>query len=281
MSPVPKIVGGAFNLAGLVAPQKAGQILASIFLTPIPRMPASEWPAELLAESNKTIIEVAGHSVQTWKFGDSKHKVVFCHGWGGCGANSRAILPKLLDAGFEVHAFDGPAHGDGKRRPTNLLEFGEVLTKLVAQHGRFDAAIGHSFGGGAIALALGLGFDVDRAVLIAPMIDSKEATDYFNDMLGLSERLRPHVHEALHQRFADNIDGWDLANWSKRHTTPARIFHDPNDHRVPYNAAVRTAENWENCTITPVADVGHHKILKDPAVIEDIIDFVATATSQR
>ncbi len=278
MSSLPKIIGGGFNLAGMVAPVWAGKRLAALFLTPIPRMGASEWPTELLAQSTETTINVGGRALPTWKFGDSSRKAVFCHGWGGCGANSQTMVTELLEAGFEVHAFDGPSHGDDRRVPTNLLEFAESIAELDQLHGPFTAAIGHSFGGGAVVLALGRGFDPAHAVLIAPMIDSYAATDYFSDQLGLSDRLRSRLATALQERFREYPEAekaWDLADWAKTHTTPARIFHDPADPRVPYAAAVRAADNWENCTITAVADVGHQEILKDPAVLNELVDFVS------
>ena len=276
MSLLAKTIGQGFNVGGFAFPEKTAATLSRLFLTPFPRMKASIWSPELDAVATPSTLTVTGHSLTSWKIGDGDRRVLFCHGWGGCAANGASLMPGLLDAGFEVHTFDGPAHGDGKLRSTNMLEFGEAFGQLTDRYGPFTAAIGHSFGGGALTLALGKGLSVERVALIAPMINSEAATEYFLDQLGIRSSIRPAVHDHLKAKFAEEIDAWDLAHYAKRHTTPALIFHDTGDNRVPYDAATQAAKNWENCTLVTTEGLGHQRILKDQSVIDHVTSFVAT-----
>ena len=108
------------------------------------------------------------------------------------------------------------------------------------------------------------------------MIDSADATDYFLDQLNIRRGLRPKVHAHLLTFFADNLDGWDLAEYAKRHTTPALIFHDAEDPRLPHGASVQTAENWANCSMVTTHGLGHHQIRKDEVVVGQIAAFLST-----
>lgn len=276
-----KSIGFLFMAAGRVAPDRTAAGLAKLFLVPIPRMGPASWDRLPATVENPTTYELsaAGRTIPVWKFGHSDRRVLFCHGWGGNGSNCYAMIPGLLDAGFEVHTFDAPSHGDDRRRPTNLLEFGDVFDALIKKNGSFYGAIGHSFGAGAIIYALSRNLEVSRVALVAPLIDSYAATDYFLDQLDIKGTLRSNVHERLQHTFRDYIDGWDLATLSATYTTPARIFHDVDDPRVPHSAAAKAAEGWQNCSLVTVEGLGHHKILTDPDMARQVIDFVSEVNS--
>ena len=63
-------------------------------------------------------------------------------------------MEPLENKGYEVLAFDAPAHGDSEGSTVNAIEYSEMIKKVIELYGPVEAFIAHSFGGIAISLAL-------------------------------------------------------------------------------------------------------------------------------
>src|SRR5919206_28760 len=81
-------------------------------------------------------------------------------------AAARVAVP-LLDAGCSIVAFDAPAHGTSGGRLASVPLFAEAVAAVARASGA-RAAIGHSMGAAALALAVSRGLALDAAVLVAP-----------------------------------------------------------------------------------------------------------------
>ena len=61
--------------------------------------------------------------IEILSYGYSKKKVLLVHGWSGRSTQLFAFADKLLENGFMVISFDGPAHGKSTGRTTMMPEF--------------------------------------------------------------------------------------------------------------------------------------------------------------
>jgi alpha-beta hydrolase superfamily lysophospholipase len=95
----------------------------------------------------------------------------------------------LLKKGYEVLAFDAPAHGRSSGKRVNAIIFRDFI-KFVCQHyGPVQSFIAHSFGGLAVCMALAeTQHDENyRIALVAPATETKTAVDHFFQFIKLDD----------------------------------------------------------------------------------------------
>lgn len=262
-----------YGVAGRVAPGPVGRQAARLFLTPMPRRPPSRWSEGLPTPAHDTIT-FGGEPLDVWTWAPDRPSVLLVHGWGGHGEMFTSFVPALLAAGLGVVAFDGPAHGRSRARQTNILEFTRFLDALVASRPQIAAAIGHSFGASCLTFAVGQGLPVGRVALIAPFARSDNNIAKFADALSLPPPLRASTREALLGIFRDNLEGWDLSSYAARLGHPALILHDEEDRETEFAEGRDIAAAWPSARFVATRGLGHRRILKDEAVIRDVVEFI-------
>ena len=143
-----------FSRIGPLFPNYFGRLAYNLwFSTQRYKTPAKELPSKNAATTE--IMDTHGLPVHMYKWGDdSKPKVLFAHGWSGRGTQCAFFIEPLLQAGFQVISFDGPAHGETPGKQTSILQFADVILQINKRYGPFDAAFTHSFGGMLLAYAM-------------------------------------------------------------------------------------------------------------------------------
>src|SRR5258706_8737835 len=142
-----------FAASALLFPELAGAWAERLFLTP-PRNGAAAAALDLI-DARSSMFEHKGRHIATWRWGSrDAPAVILAHGWGGCAAQMRALLFPLLSPGYQVIAYDQPAHGVSEGRLTGLPDFADLLAELAWHHGETRPLLGHSLGGAAGAPAL-------------------------------------------------------------------------------------------------------------------------------
>src|SRR5258708_12939055 len=142
-----------FAASALLFPELAGAWAERLFLTP-PRNGAAAAALDLI-DARSSMFAHKGRHIATWRWGSrDAPAVILAHGWGGYAAQMRAFVFPLLSAGYQVIAYDQPAHGVSEGRLTGLPDFADLLAELAWHHGEARAFIGHSLGGAAGAPAL-------------------------------------------------------------------------------------------------------------------------------
>ena len=120
-----------------------------------------------LATGERFTVRANGIELACWRWGTGP-LVMLTHGWGSRAGRWSSLIPLLLESGLSAVAFDAPAHGRSSGNTASMPEFARALLAVRAHLGAAPrAAVGHSLGGAATALALSMGFDAGRAVLIA------------------------------------------------------------------------------------------------------------------
>jgi pimeloyl-ACP methyl ester carboxylesterase len=263
-----------FRVLGAVAPGLASAQAARLFLTPLPRRSASRWPEALQASLRHQPTTWNGRTLDCWSWGQGP-RVLLVHGWGGLAAHMAGLVAPLVERGFEVMAFDGPAHGGSAGKRTSVIEFSEVILQVAQQSGGLHAIVGHSLGASATLIAVERGVKASAAVLISPFTSSALNIDHFADVLLLSPRVRQRLHDRLLRTFAAHTRYWTLAPLCRGFRQPALIVHDEQDRDIPYSEGVAISKEWPGARLLSTRALGHHKILRDPGVAAQVTDFVA------
>ena len=272
-------MGAGFRLADLTAPRVAGRRASELWFTVPPQMA----PTPLPPGAEPFTVTSQGADVHGRVFGNGP-VVYLVHGWGGRGSQLASFVAPLLATGHRVVLFDAPAHGDSPHGPagpgrTHGVEFARALDAVFSRFGPAEAVIAHSMGAIATYLALRFGWlGTKRLVLIAPMVEAENLLDQFQAALGFGDRTR-----RAFDREADAFVGLPLAVFdalvqaSYVEPVPTLVVHDVNDRQTPYAHAEQLVLGLPDAAMVTTDGLGHRRILRDPQVIAEVLDFVGPA----
>lgn len=267
----PAALRAGLGVLQAVAPPLAERAAYRLFMTP-PRHQAPGWELAALAGGEPFSLQAAGATVRGQRLGHGP-AVLLVHGWGGRGSQLAAFAAPLVEAGCTVVTFDGPAHGASGGSTTNLVRMAEAV-RVVA--GRFGAraAIGHSFGGAALAYAFHRGLQLDAAALVAPPRTPRSFLDGFGDALGLRSRTREGLRRHIERRVGVPWEELDIPNVAPSFRAPALVVHDRADGEVSFHDGAAIASAWPGARLHPTEGLGHRRVLRDPAVVDEVTSFV-------
>jgi pimeloyl-ACP methyl ester carboxylesterase len=255
-----------------LAPHRAEALALRLFATP-QRMIRSVDP-QVALPGHRFTIEAGGYRLAAWDWGRGP-TVILTHGWSGNAGQMAGFVRPLVDAGYYVVAFDHPAHGQSEGKQANYLTVAAALTAVAHRVGPVHAVIGHSFGCTATILSLARGLPVDRVVLMAPPAESALFARAFGRAIGLPAPRIEGMVDRIRVAVGGDLSALDARHLARRLTTPALIVHDPADREVPFAHAQAIAAAWPGARLHPVEGLGHYRLLRDPAVIERAVEFVA------
>jgi pimeloyl-ACP methyl ester carboxylesterase len=207
--------------------------------------------------------------------------VYLVHGWGGWRWQLDGFVAPLVEAGFRVVAFDAPSHGASDPGPSGpgrstVLELADALAAVVAAMGPAHAVVAHSLGATAAAFALRGGLPVERAAFLAPMADPLPYTRTFAGRLGFGERVRTRLVDRIERRVGLPLSAFDVPAMAEQVATPPLLLvHDRQDAETGWSDSAAIARSWPRCRLVTTGGLGHRRILRAPAVIAEVVEFVA------
>jgi pimeloyl-ACP methyl ester carboxylesterase len=229
-------------------------------------------------------VHVQGGKVVGEVWGDGP-VVYLQHGWGGWWGQLGALVDLLVEAGHRVVAFDAPSHGDsdpgqaGPGRGT-ILEFADALAAVVAAHGPAHAVVAHSLGATAAGFALQGGLPVGRLAFVAPMAGPLAYSHVLAERLGFGERIRTRLVGRVERRVGMSISAFDVPAMARQVATPPLLLvHDRLDAETGWSDSAAIAKAWPRARLVTTTGLGHRRILRDPAVVAEVVGFVAAPAS--
>jgi pimeloyl-ACP methyl ester carboxylesterase len=266
-----------FRTVGPAAPELAARWAETIFCTP-PRHQPRSGDEEFLATGRAFMVEAAGQELAAWEWGEGR-TVLLAHGWGSRAGRFAVLARALRAARLRVVAFDAPAHGRSSGRFASLPEFARGLRAVADAVGPVHGLVGHSLGGAAAAVALRDGLRADRVVLLAAPADVTRFTTAFADQLRIPAAVRVAMRRNLEARLEARWDELHIPTIARALHAPALLLHDREDDDVPYGSAEEIAGAWAGARLVATAGLGHRAILRDPAVVRQVVRFLAVETN--
>jgi len=262
-----------FRTLGRIAPGQAAVLAEEVFCRP-PRAPIRPSEEEFLATGTAFELPISTGTLAAWEWGKGP-TVLLVHGWGSRAGRFRVLAPLLVERGFRVVAYDGPAHGRSPGKRTSLPEYSAALLEVAALLGPLHAAAGHSLGGAAVAVALHRGLRLERAALIAPFGAPPEFVDRFAAMIALPKKAQERMVANLERRLGLRFQDLHVADLARTLHTPALVIHDQDDEDIPQAEGRAIANAWPGSRFIETSGLGHRAIMRDPAVARQIADFIA------
>jgi pimeloyl-ACP methyl ester carboxylesterase len=149
----------------------------------------------------------------------------------------------------------------------------DALREVASRFGA-RAAVGHSVGASALALALRRGLPLDAAVLVAPPRAPAAFLEAFCARLGLGAGTRRAVVDRIERRVGLRMAELTVPDFTPALRTPALIVHDRADAEVPWEEGEEIAAAWPGARLLATDGLGHRRILRDARVVAEAAAFV-------
>lgn len=270
-----KVVRKAFSLMSRLTPSLAARLACRALATP-PRAPEREWQKALRLRAMSSEIEFGSGHLAIYEWGEGP-VVLMVHGWTSRATHMGKLIAPLVDAGYRVVAFDGPAHGASSGSHTEPIEFAAAVHAVVQYTGHVHVAITHSFGGAAALLAQRDWGDVaDHFVLISPFESCMWFTEMFRLYAGVSAEVMSRARQIVVDRYAGRFT-WErmsVVELLRSARRPALLIHDEDDAEIPFAHSTALLAAGPQVQRFATKKLGHHRLLGDATVIERVVRFV-------
>ena len=265
-----------FKVLSAVSRKKAAELAIELFSTPQFRY--KKPLPEVFNESEKLDFRHYGETVTGYRWNRGGHRrVLIVHGFNSSVAKFDRYIKPLMKKGYEVLAFDAPAHGYSTGKTLNAVVFKDMIVAINELYGPVKSYMGHSFGGLAICLALEeIEHDEKhRAVLIAPATESKTAIDFFFSFMKLDETIRKEFDDYIFRLRNKPPEWYSVSRAIKNIKAGILWCHDEDDNMTPWKDAKKVMdEKHSNVEFIVTKGFGHRGIYKENKVAKAIVEFL-------
>src|SRR6185503_12114959 len=135
-----------FKLLSSISKRKAAEKAFELFCTPQHRSKKDLPP--LFRKAEKIEFPFEGSIVRGYRWNHpSPRKALILHGFESTVVNFEKYIAALIKKGYEVAAFDAPAHGHSSGKRITVVVYKKLLHYVYDNYGPFQIFIAHSFGG--------------------------------------------------------------------------------------------------------------------------------------
>jgi pimeloyl-ACP methyl ester carboxylesterase len=270
-----RFVSWFFPKLEAIAPSLANRYFVYIFTTPLHyKVPEKE--REFMRTANEFSVTVDGKYIQCYSWGTTGPKVIMIHGWAGRAGQFRRMIPEMVNSGLQVIAFDGPAHGKSDGKQTDMLEFGDVLRKIIELEGSPVGMIAHSFGGIAAMYAIYRGLPVRKLINIASPTIAPQVVRNFRRAVNASDAVGDYFGKYWLGKFGGPFEEFSALHSAAHLSGPLDLLHiqDEHDPEVSVDNATELKKAYPAAIIHVTKGLGHTRILKDDGIIGLCINFL-------
>jgi alpha-beta hydrolase superfamily lysophospholipase len=235
---------------------------------------ASGWPFWVDVALRSPTWHGERRKVAAWRWGHGP-TVLLVHGWEGRGSQLGAFVEPLVRAGLSVVAFDAPGHGDSPGHRLYLTDLADCVADVARSVGSLHAIVAHSFGAAAVLLAHQRGaVDATRNVMIAPNVLIDDAVARFARAVALDDADRSSLQGQLASHSGVAQAALRLDALVGERDAALLVVHDRDDREVPFVHGERLAATWREAALHATEGLGHRRVLRDRAVIDEVVAFV-------
>ncbi|MBL7710265.1 MAG: alpha/beta fold hydrolase [Chitinophagaceae bacterium] len=265
-----------FKLLTVVSSTKAAEKAFGLFCTPQRRN--KKPPPKIFEQAEKLTFKLDGITIHGWRWNHpAERKVLILHGFESSATSFDRYVKPLVKKGYEVLAFDAPAHGKSGSKQITAPLYAKTIIEINQRYGPVQSFMAHSFGGLAVSLALEeIHHTSDsRLVLIAPATETTTAINTFFHFLKLDDSLRPEFEKIIIKAGGLPSSWYSIRRAMKLIRAKVLWLHDEDDEITPLADAYKVKEeNYPNIQFVITKGLGHRRIYRDNKVSKAIVDFL-------
>jgi pimeloyl-ACP methyl ester carboxylesterase len=271
-----KFIRTKFALISRISKKEAAKKAFELFITPQSRVKIILPP--LFQKAERLHFSLEGEAIHGFRFNHpSQKKVIILHGFESSTVNFDKYINPLINKGYEVLAFDAPAHGVSGGKRINAVDYKNFILHILKTYGPVTSFITHSYGGLALSLALEeLPHDENwKVVFMAPATESTTAMNNFFGHLKLDSDVRKEFDLLITQTNNKPPEWYSIARVAATIKAKVLFLQDKNDTLTPLSdVAPIMAKGYPNFTFVISEGLGHSRIYRDPGTINSVINFL-------
>lgn len=265
-----------FKFLSAISKKKAAQQAFQLFCTP-PSRDRKKLPA-IFNDAEKLQFKFRAYDIigYRWNKGGKK-KVLILHGFESSAFNFASYIAPLIKKGYEVLAFDAPAHGYSSGKRITAIIYRDLIKHIDEHYGPIQSFMGHSLGGFVLSLALAeMSHDErHRAVFVAPSAETSSAITNFFQVIKLDDKVRKEFENLIENISGRPVSWFSISRTLKEMQAKVLWIHDEDDQVTPFTDALKVkGENHSNVQFVITRGLGHSRIYRDAEVINTIVDFL-------
>lgn len=279
-----------FGMTDAIAPSLAGRIAFELFCRT--NDPAKVTPAEqrILSKASPFMADARHHRLVVGKTcvsvfdfrppsGRYTRTVLIIHGWRSRTEHMRHLIEGFRNAGARVISIDLPGHGDSTGRRLHMANAVAAAQAADTWFGPFEAVLGHSFGG-AVAINAVVG-SVDtipavrtqRLVVIAAPSSMPQVFEDFGKFLNLGPRTQTAIANIVERMAGHPLSSFVGREQLEANPVETLVLHAADDKEVSPDHASMLAGAGPHVDLRRVNGLGHRRIIADPSVVVQAVDF--------
>ena len=268
-----------FRVLGSISTDRAARAALNRFLRPRFRKKRSaELPIFRKAEWDR--ITVDGHSIAHYYWqGSSNQCILLAHGWESDSGTFAPMIEYLLEKGWSVRAVDAPAHGQSESDTVNLPRYASVINSILGKFRDIRVAVGHSFGGMALAFANDTAENkhFPPTVMIASALELRQSLAPYTEILKLKPGVVRGIYEEIEKMGGHPVPWYSVDRMLSSTNNRFLVIHDRNDRVCPIaDLDPLLLKEPENVEFHITKGLGHNRIIKDRKVWDRIDQFAGT-----
>jgi pimeloyl-ACP methyl ester carboxylesterase len=217
-------------------------------------------------------VENSEEEIVYYRWGGGGPRIMLLHGWGGKAVQYFAFIQALVSVGCEVVAFDGAAHGRSSGTLASGPAFARAAREVARRVGRLDGLVAHSLGAVAMAIAMYKGLSARRVVLLGPLAFIFPLLESFIQQKNIAAAEAEALRRLFRERYRSEV--LSVPQMAAGFKAAALILHDPADRDAPVQGARQIAAAWPGATLVETPNVGHWRILRAKAVVDQSAAFL-------
>lgn len=264
------------RLLAIISQRWAGNVAFKIFCTPYYNL---LYKRQTIPNIEQLVYHYNGIKTTGYRWGGGgNRKILIAHGFRSSAIKFEYFANKLAAKGYEVIAFDAPAHNMSDGKQLTAIDYKDFVFSLNKHFGPFEGYLTHSFGGLAVCMNLAeMPSNKNiKTILIAPAANSKTIIELFFKRMDI-------INKKVQRYFYDNIkrlSGKDIEWFSVNRCLPdikgdVLWIHDVDDKVTPVvDAQDAQKMNYPNLLFFITKGLGHRRIYRDEKVVDAVMRFL-------
>ena len=266
-----------FKVLSTISEKKAAREAYKLFCTPL--TVSLKPPSSIFDTAEFLDLSLNNNILKGYRWNSpSEKKILLLHGFSSSAKNFHHFVTPLIQKGYEVIAFDAPAHGISEGTTVNGVEYADMIKKIIELFGPVKNFIAHSFGGLAVCLALEeIEHDENtKVVLIAPATETTSAVDHAFRLLHIKNNgVRKEFNKIIYSINGKPAEWYSVKRALKNIQAKIVWIHDREDDITPFeDVEYAMKEKFKNVEFQITRGLGHSRIYRDPQIVGLVIDFL-------
>ncbi len=269
---LPVIIGKYIQFLFFFRPEKALHKAYILFSTPRKGKVLPE-QVFFLEEAEDEVILFENIHIQTYRWSSMGETILLVHGWESNTHRWKNLIQKLHEKGYNIIAFDAPAHGNSSGKILNVPLYTKCLQKIVELY-RPNHILGHSVGGMTTIFHQYTypNKEIEKLIILAPPSDLCRIMKGYQDILSLSSKFMEALNLYFKEKHGFYFEEFSASIFSKKLNKKGLLIHDKNDTIAPYSEAEAISKNWNGVQFISTENYGHSLFYDE--VDNMIIDFL-------